>query len=257
MAAPRNNASIASRGCALPRTGDDVAIGPLTMFTGIVETLGHLAAVRTRDGVRIFDIAAPAIADGIAVGDSVSVNGACLTAVAADPDGFTVELVPETLAKTALGTLAVGDAVNLERSVTPSTRLGGHIVQGHVEAVGEVVALEDEGGGARRVRVRAPDDILRYVVRKGFIAVDGASLTVVDVDATTFSIAFIPHTLAVTVAGGYHVGTHVQLESDILGRYVERLLGAGVAQPGQLPPIEQQPIEPQSIEPQSTREDPQ
>ncbi len=221
------------------------------MFTGIVETLGHIAAVRTRDGVRIFDVAAPAIADGIAVGDSISVNGACLTAVTVDPDGFTVELVPETLAKTALGALAVGDAVNLERSVTPSTRLGGHIVQGHVEAVGKVVAVEDEGGGARRVRVRAPEDVLRYVVRKGFIAVDGASLTVVDVDATTFSIAFIPHTLAVTVAGGYRVGTHVQLESDILGRYVERLLGAGTAQPGQPQTIEPQAAEPQTTEPRA------
>lgn len=206
------------------------------MFTGIVETLGRVAAVRTRGAVRILDIAAPAIADGIAIGDSVSVNGACLTAVAVDSDGFIVELVPETLVKTALGTIAVGDDVNLERSVTPSTRLGGHIVQGHVEAVGEVVAIEDEGGGARRVRVRAPADVLRYVVRKGFIAVDGASLTVVDLDATTFSIAFIPHTLAVTVAGGYRVGTHVQLESDILGRYVERLL--------------------QPVQPQPTREEP-
>lgn len=200
------------------------------MFTGIVETLGRVVAVRARDAVRILEIGAPAITDGIAIGDSVSVNGACLTAVAVDSLGagvFTVELVPETLDKTTLGVLGVGGTVNLERSVTPSTRLGGHIVQGHVEGVGRVVAVTDEGGGARRVRIAAPSDVLRYAVSKGFIAVDGASLTVVDVDDDTFSIAYIPHTLSATVAGGYRVGTAVNLESDILGRYVERLLGVG------------------------------
>jgi len=197
------------------------------MFTGIVETLGRVAAVREREAVRVLDIAAPAIAAGIAVGDSVAVNGACLTAVAVHADGFTVELVPETLRRTTLGALAVGGAVNLERSVTPSTRLGGHIVQGHVEATGTVVAVADEGGGARRVRIAAPAGVLRYAVPKGFVAVDGASLTVVDVDDAAFDVAFIPHTLQVTVAGGYRAGTAVNLESDILGRYVERLLGAG------------------------------
>lgn len=212
------------------------------MFTGIVETVGRVTAVREREAVRILDIEAPAITDGIAIGDSVCVSGACLTAVAvraldpAAPGGgtaaagagsFTVELVPETLAKTTLGALGVGGAVNLERSVTPSTRLGGHIVQGHVEAVGEVAAVTEEGGGARRVRVAAPAAVLRYAVAKGFIAVDGASLTVVDVDDETFSIAYIPHTLAATIAGRYRVGTAVNVESDILGRYVERLLGVG------------------------------
>lgn len=197
------------------------------MFTGIVEALGRVAAVRERGAVRIVDIDAPAITGGVAVGDSVSVDGACLTAVAVGADGFTVELVPETLARTTLGALRPGGAVNLERSVTPSTRLGGHIVQGHVEATGAVAAVDDEGGGARRVRVAAPAAVLRYAVPKGFIAVDGASLTVVDVDDASFSVAYIPHTLSVTVAGGYRVGTAVNLESDILGRYVERLLGIG------------------------------
>jgi riboflavin synthase len=144
-------------------------------------------------------------------------------------------MVPETLSRTHLGTLAVGDRVNLERSLAADGRLGGHIVQGHVDGVGRVAAIQGDGE-ARRITFRAPPELRPLLVPKGFVAVDGVSLTVVDVDdaAGTFAVAFIPHTLAHTVAGGYQVGDAVNLEADILGKYVARLLAVGLpaAAPG-------------------------
>ncbi len=193
------------------------------MFTGIVEEVGRVAAVAHRGAMVVVEIEAHAVVADTRVGDSIAVGGACLTAVDVAAGGFTVELTPETLRRTTLGGLAPGAAVNLERAVAAGGRFGGHIVQGHVDACGTVEGLAAEGESTV-VRFLAPPDVLRYVVPKGFIAVDGVSLTVVDRDAEGFRIAYIPHTLAHTTAGAYRPGTRVNLEPDILGKYVEQLL---------------------------------
>lgn len=194
------------------------------MFTGIVEEMGRLRAREGESIVRL-TIGAERVVEDLAVGDSISVNGACLTAVRVDEESFDLELVPETLRRTSLGALREGEPINLERSLTARSRIGGHFVQGHVDARGEVRSVEPDGEG-RLVRFAAPPDVMRYVVPKGFIAVDGVSLTVVDHDERSFRVAYIPHTLAVTVAGAYAPGRPVNLEADILGKYVERLLAA-------------------------------
>lgn len=194
------------------------------MFTGIVEELGRLRA-RKGESIVTLTIEASTVLEDLSIGDSIAVNGTCLTAVRIGPESFDLELVPETLRRTNLGALRPGDPVNLERSLTAQTRMGGHFVQGHVDGRGEVRAIEPDGEG-RLVRFTAPPEVMRYVVPKGFVAVDGASLTVVDQDEDSFRIAYIPHTLAVTVAGAYAPGSPVNLEADILGKYVERLLAA-------------------------------
>lgn len=195
------------------------------MFTGIVEEVGRVAELARRGEIAWLEIAAENVVDGLRVGDSIAVNGACLTAVAVRSGGFALELVPETLRRTNLGALEPGSAVNLERALMPTSRMGGHFVQGHIDATGDVVALKPQGESTL-VRFRAPAELLRYVVPKGFIAIDGASLTVVDVDRDRFRIAYVPHTLVHTIAGGYRPGDRVNLEPDILGKYVERLIAA-------------------------------
>ena len=184
------------------------------MFTGIVEETGRL---RTRDGSR-FGFEASAVLDGLQIGDSVAHNGCCLTVVDIQPDGYAVDVVDETLARTNLGDLHPGDAVNLERPVALGGRLDGHIVQGHVDAVGEVVDPAPE------LRVRIPTELLRYVVEKGSITVDGCALTVVTPLPDGFTVAIIPHTAAVTTLGERLPGDRVNVEVDILAKYVERLL---------------------------------
>lgn len=199
------------------------------MFTGIVEEVGRLSTVTPRGDIRVFSIACRLVAQDVSIGDSIAVNGACLTAVAVRDDAFDVELVPETLRRTTLGERSAGDPLNLERSLAAGARFGGHVVQGHVDAMGEVVDVSADGeGGSRLIRVRAPLAVMRYAVPKGYVAVDGMSLTIVDVDDgdSSFRIALIPHTLEHTVAGGYAPGTRVNLESDIFGKYVERLVAA-------------------------------
>lgn len=203
------------------------------MFTGIVEELGRLRSLEDRGDLRVLGIDAPRCGVGLALGDSIAVNGVCLTATGValgdGGHGFTVETVPETLRRSNLGRLAVGDAVNLERSLTPSSRMGGHFVQGHVDAEGRIVGLEPEGASVL-VRIDADPAVMAYVVPKGFIAVDGVSLTVVDlVEGQGFRIAYIPFTLAHTIAGTYRPGQRVNLEPDILGKYVERLIAARLA----------------------------
>ncbi len=204
------------------------------MFTGIVEEVGRVAAVSRRDALAVVAIDARVVVADSRVGDSIAVNGACLTAVAVGPDGFTVELVPETLRRTNLGDLRPGDPVNLERALAAGGRFGGHIVQGHVDACGVVENLLAEGASTL-VRFTAPSDVLRYVVPKGFVAIDGVSLTVVDRDGAGFRVAYIPHTLAHTTAGAYRAGTRVNLEPDILGKYVEQLLAGGPVAAGARP----------------------
>lgn len=197
------------------------------MFTGIVEELGTVAAVEDQgDSVRL-TIAASTVLEDAALGDSVSVNGCCLTVATVStpgrPTSFTADVMRETLDKTAVGELATGDRVNLERAVTPTTRLGGHIVQGHVDGTG-VVRRRTPSEHWEVVEVEAPTNLLRYLVPKGSITVDGISLTVVDVLADGFTVSLIPETLARTTLGFRKPGDRVNLEADIIAKHVERLL---------------------------------
>jgi riboflavin synthase len=193
------------------------------MFTGLVEGLGSVRAIEPRgEGLRIA-VRAAGLMPGMEPGDSVSVNGCCLTAVRLSPDGFEADVVPETVHRTTIGRLAPGDAVNLERSLRLDQRLGGHLVQGHVDGVGEVVSVRDEGDG-RRVGFRVPAELGRFVAEKGAIAVDGVSLTVAGCSDDRFEVAYVPHTLEITLAGRYTPGTVVNVEVDLLARYVARWL---------------------------------
>ena len=186
------------------------------MFTGIVEELGSVASL---EGPRV-RLAARAVLAGVGLGDSIAVNGCCLTVVDWGDDWWEADVSEETFKRTSLGSLAPGDPVNLERPVRLSDRLGGHLVQGHVDAVGEVVEAVPD------LRVRMPADLTRYVVEKGSITVDGVSLTVVDALSDGFTVAVIPHTAAVTTLGSRSPGDPVNLEVDVMAKYAERLLVA-------------------------------
>lgn len=193
------------------------------MFSGIVEEIGMVHRLDRRPELGVLEVTARRMLDGVDVGDSIAVNGACLTVTTFTDERFTVEMTPETQRRTNLGDLQPGSHVNLERSLAANARIGGHFVQGHVDGVGQVERLRPEGD-AVVATFTAPEIVQRYVVPKGYVAVDGMSLTVVDRLPTGFTISFIPHTLQVTVAGEYEVGTRVNLEADILGKYVERFL---------------------------------
>jgi riboflavin synthase len=193
------------------------------VFTGIVREVGRVASVDLGNGGIRLEVDAPETAAATAVGDSVAVNGCCLTAVSVDGRGIAFDAVPETLTRTSLGNLGAGARVNLEPSVRAGQPLGGHYVQGHVDGVGTVRTVADEGE-SRRVWVDAPPEILRYVVEKGSIALEGASLTVAGLDGDGFAVALIPHTLAETTLGELAPGAPVNLEVDVLAKYVERLL---------------------------------
>jgi riboflavin synthase alpha subunit len=196
------------------------------VFTGIVKEVGRAASITGRpEGIRI-EIEAPTTAATTAVGDSVAVDGCCLTAVAAGEGRIAFDAVPETLARTSLGNLAVGSRVNIEPALRAGEPLGGHYVQGHVDGVGVVRGVAAEGVG-RRVWVDAPPELLRYTVEKGSIAVQGASLTVAALDDNGFAVALIPHTLSETTLGELDPGQTVNLEVDVLAKYVERLLIGG------------------------------
>ncbi len=196
------------------------------MFTGIVREVGRAASITGQaTGIRL-EIEAPQTAATTAVGDSVAVNGCCLTAVALDGGRIAFEAVPETLARTSLGSLAAGARVNIEPSLRVGEPLGGHYVQGHVDGVGVVRSVENEGGGLR-VWFDAPGEIVRYTVEKGSITVQGTSLTVAAFDDAGFAVALIPHTLAATTLGELEPGHLVNLEVDVLAKYVERLLIGG------------------------------
>jgi riboflavin synthase len=189
------------------------------LFTGIVEELGSVREVSPHRLV----VAASITLAGSAVGDSISVNGACLTLTEINGDSFAVDLSEETLARTNIGSLKLGAPVNLERALTPASRMGGHIVQGHVDGVGTVIELAGSPE-ALTLRVESPTDLARYIVEKGFIAVDGISLTVTEVADSTFSVAVIPYTAEQTVLRDRGPGDLVNLEIDIVAKYVERLL---------------------------------
>ncbi len=193
------------------------------MFTGIIEEVGAIEEVRGDQRHRRLHIRATETLHDLAIGSSIAVDGVCLTVVEKADESFAVDIVAETLARTTLGTRDVGDRVNLERPLQASGRLDGHIVQGHVDGVGEVAAVFTEGEG-RRVRIRPPTHLLRYLVEKGSVTVDGVSLTVAAIGDDSFEVALIPHTLAVTTLGDRTAGEGVNLEVDILAKYVERML---------------------------------
>src|SRR5262245_41044454 len=195
------------------------------MFTGLVEELGRVQSVEEQPSGRRMWIAAGRVLEDARVGDSISCSGCCLTAVAVEPGRFAVDAVPETLRLTTLGDWRAGTTVNLERSLRLSDRLGGHLVQGHVDGVGEVRARTAEGDGAR-ITITVPGSLARFVAWKGSLAVDGVSLTVAGLADDACEIAYIPHTLAVTSAGSYAPGTRVNLEVDLLARYLARMLEA-------------------------------
>jgi riboflavin synthase len=193
------------------------------VFTGLVREVGLVASVAGgADGVRI-DVEAPETAARAQVGDSISINGVCLTVVSVADGRFAFDAVPETLARSSLGRLEAGSRVNLEPALRAGEPLGGHYVQGHVDGVGTVRSVEAEGDG-RRIWFDAPPELLRYVVEKGSIAIEGTSLTIADLDDGGFAVALIPHTLAATTLGALTPGDPVNLEADVLAKYVERLL---------------------------------
>ncbi|MBI2885744.1 MAG: riboflavin synthase [Chloroflexi bacterium] len=189
------------------------------MFTGIVEEVGVVRSFVEGD----LTIQARLVLEGAKLGDSITVNGACLTVTALHPDAFTVHTVPETLRRTNLSELKPGDPVNLERALAVGDRMGGHIVQGHIEGTAEVVSYTPDGADGLTARFRAPKALMRYIVPKGFIAVDGASLTVVDCADDSFTVTLIPFTREHTNLAAHSPGGRVNLETDIIARYVERL----------------------------------
>jgi riboflavin synthase len=193
------------------------------MFTGIVRERGRIASFKGGAGGARLQVDAPATAARTAVGDSVAVNGCCLTAIEVADGYIAFDAVPETLRRTALGRLGPGAEVNLEPALRAGEPLGGHYVQGHVDAVGRVRSVEPEGEG-RRIWVEAPPALLRLCVEKGSVAVDGVSLTVAELDEHAFAVALIPHTLAETTLAELGPGEEVNLEADVLAKYVQRLL---------------------------------
>jgi riboflavin synthase len=193
------------------------------VFTGLIEALGSITAIdRSRDGVRL-TVAAGQLASELKAGDSVAVNGVCLTAVEVGTEWFTADVMNETLTRSSLQEADVATPVNLELPLRPTDRLGGHVVQGHVDGVGSIERLSDDGF-AVRVTVSAPEDVLRYVVEKGSIAMDGISLTVTEIDDRSFTVSLIPETLQRTNLGTAEPGTTVNLEVDLFAKYVEKLL---------------------------------
>lgn len=193
------------------------------MYNGLVETTGVVKKITEHHGSKNFVFYAPAILDDCKIGDSIGVNGACLTVTEFDAQHFYVTAVPETLRKTNLNDLVEGDVVNLERSAKVGDRIGGHSIQGHVDSAIAILAIEIDGE-AWNITFSLPAELQKYVVKKGYVALDGMSITVVDVYDDRFIVTLIPHTRAVTIAKNYNVGSNVNLEVDMFAKYVEKLL---------------------------------
>jgi riboflavin synthase alpha subunit len=198
------------------------------MFTGIVREIGRVVSATAADGGLALAVEVPRTASDLTTGDSISVNGVCLTAETVENGRVALHAVPETLVRSTLGGLTAGDAVNVEPALRAGEPLGGHYVQGHVDAVGRVRSVEAEGGGLRVV-VEAPPEVLRYCVEKGSVAIDGVSLTIAQLDGDAFAVALVPHTLEATTLSGLAPDDEVNLEVDILAKYVERLLATPAA----------------------------
>ncbi len=202
------------------------------MFTGIIEALGKIVALEPKGGdLRLRIQSGELDLADVALGDSIATNGVCLTAVELPGDGYWADVSVETLDNTTLRGWQVGQTVNLEKALTPTTRLGGHLVSGHVDGIGEVVARTGDAR-SERFRIRAPASLAKYIAHKGSVTVDGTSLTVNAVDGAEFELNIVPHTIEKTVIGSYRVGSQVNLEVDLIARYLERLLlGDKAAEP--------------------------
>lgn len=200
------------------------------MFTGIIQSVGQIAQIQPKgEDTRLYIKTAKLNLNDVQLGDSIAVNGVCLTAVELPGDGFWADVSGETLAKTTLAKLKPGSPVNLEKALTPTTRLGGHLVSGHVDGVGEVV-FREPAGRSEHFQIRAPQELAHYIAKKGSVCVDGISLTVNDVNGSIFDLNIVPHTLEETIMDQYQTGTQVNLEVDIIARYLERLLTGNTAE---------------------------
>jgi riboflavin synthase len=202
------------------------------MFTGIIQSVGKIAALEPRGAdMRVRVQTGKLDLRDVVLGDSIAVNGVCLTAVELPGDGFWADVSGETLSRTGFAQLRVGSAVNLEKALTPTSRLGGHLVSGHVDGVGTVVSRNEDGRSVR-FRIKAPDDLAKYIAEKGSITIDGISLTVNAVSGAEFELNIVPHTLQETTMGEFQAGRRINLEVDVIARYLERLLlGDKAAQP--------------------------
>lgn len=194
------------------------------MFTGIIESVGTVSALESRGSdMRVTIRSGKLDLDDVKLGDSIAVNGICLTAVELPGDGFVADVSGETLKRSAFVDLKVGSRVNLEKALTPTTRLGGHLVSGHVDGVGELISLNNDGRSVR-MRIQAPAELAKYIAEKGSITIDGVSLTVNAVDGNLFDLNIVPHTMQETTLIDFGVGQHINLEVDLIARYLERLL---------------------------------
>lgn len=200
------------------------------MFTGIVEGMGRVIRLLRRGGGARLEVRAPGMLDGLKIGDSVAVNGACVTVTAVEGDAFACDLVPETLARTTLGMLQANEEVNIERPMRADSRFDGHIVQGHIDVVG-VVRSRRKVGAQEMLEINVPFELTRYLAPKGSVAVDGVSLTLVDVNRDRFRVALIPHTISMTTLGRKIQGSTVNVEVDVLSKYVERHIAARAPRP--------------------------
>lgn len=195
------------------------------MFTGLIETVGTISAIRAKGEVVELSILAPAIAPELKTGDSVTVAGSCSTVTASDAGSFSIEMMPETLARTKLGALRAGSRVNLERAMRLDSRLDGHLVAGHVDGLAEVTRIEALEN-TRKIYFSAPPELLEGIVPKGSVTIDGVSLTVIDAEAEFFSVGVIPTTLADTTIGALKAGDRVNIETDMMGKYIKKFLDA-------------------------------
>ena len=194
------------------------------MFTGIIESVGKIEKIEPRSGDLRLTIAVDKLdMSDVALGDSIACNGVCLTAISFDQQHYTADVSGETIRLSTLADLVVGSPVNLEKALTPTTRLGGHLVSGHVDGIGEIQDIQKDSRSLR-YRVKAPDELAHYIAKKGSICIDGVSLTVNEVNGSEFELNLVPHTLSETTMSGYQAGTMVNLEVDLLARYLERLL---------------------------------
>jgi riboflavin synthase len=196
------------------------------MFTGIVETTGIIDHAEQKEGCLQLTIKPQIAFSDLSMGDSVAVNGVCLTVTTFTPTTFSATVVPETLRLTNLATLTNGSKVNLERSMRASARIGGHYVQGHVDGIGEIIELQPDGTTAWMVKISIPTALEKYVVNKGYIGLDGMSITVIETTPDWFTVTLIPHTQDVTIVNQYKTGSQINIEVDMLGKYVEKLLGS-------------------------------
>lgn len=197
------------------------------MFTGIIQAIGSIADLQPKGGDIALVVNTGKLGmDDVELGDSIAVNGVCLTAVAMTDKSFTADVSRETLSLTSLGALSKGSKVNLEKALTLQTRLGGHMVSGHVDGLGEIESRQRDGR-SERFSIKAPDEIAKYIAAKGSITIDGVSLTVNHVDNSSFDINIVPHTLQETIIGDYQAGTKINLEVDVVARYLERLIQGG------------------------------